>query len=144
MSVETLFIVAFILLITEAFVPSLGLIGLGGFIAFVMGVTIMIMDGQSEFYGLSIESVIALGTLIFFAFALFGYFALKSFKKKISTGIEYMQGQSATVKSWNGTSGFIIFEGEDWRAISDMTLNEGDIVIITGYNKLTLTVTKDA
>lgn len=144
MTVETLFLLAFILLITEAFVPSLGLIGFGGFIAFVAGVTMMVITEQSDFYGLSIQSVIALGTLIFLSFAVFGYFLMKSFQKKISTGIEYMQGQKATVKSWSSLKGLITFEGEDWRAICDTPLNDGDIVTITGYNKLTLTVTKDA
>jgi len=142
MTVETLFLIAFILLIAEAFIPSLGLLGFGGFIVFVSGVILMINAEMTHFYGLSLQSVIALGTLLFFSFALFGYFMMKSFQKKITTGIEYMEGQKAEVKNWSGKKGHIVFEGEDWRATCEQPLNMGDIVTITGYNKMTLTVDK--
>lgn len=143
MSVETLFIVAFTLLIIEAFVPSLGLLGFGGFIAFVSGVVLMINNGQADLYGLSLQSIIVLGCLIFAAFALFGYFIMKSFRKKIETGIEYMKGQPAEVITWKGNKGRIMFEGENWQAQSDDIFNNGDTAIITGYNKMTLTVKKE-
>ena len=142
MSVETLFTIAFILLIAEAFIPSLGLLGFGGFIAFVSGVIVMINADMTHFMGLSIQSIIALGTLVFLSAAIFFVFLIKSFKKRISTGIEYMKGETATVKTWKNGKGTIEFEGEDWRAVSDNTLKSGDIVTITGYHKMTLTVEK--
>jgi len=143
MSVGTLFLIAFILLILEALIPSLGLLGLGGFIAFVSGVTMMISAEMTHFYGLSIQSIIALGALIFISAAVFGYFVLKSFRKKAETGLEGMIGQKAEVTSWKGDKGKIIFEGEDWRAISDAPLEKGDYVTITTYHKMTLTVKKE-
>ena len=140
MTVETLFLIAFILLIAEAFIPSLGLLGFGGFIAFVVGVVTMISADMTHFLGLSLQSIIALGTLIFSSAAVFGFFLFKSFRKRISTGIEYMRGENAEVVSWKNDKGNIIFEGENWRAISDDTLKSGDTITITGYNKMTLTV----
>jgi len=143
MSVEVLFLIAIILLIMEAFVPSLGLLGLGGFITFVSGVILMVNNGQPDFYGLSIQSVIALGGLIFASFAVFGYFVLKSFQKKVETGVEYMIGQTATVKTWKDNNGIITFEGEDWRATSTDTITINDKIVITAYNKMTLTIKKE-
>lgn len=142
MSVETLFLIAFILLIAEAFIPSLGLLGFGGFIAFVSGVIVMINSDMTHFMGLSIQSIIALGTLVFLSAAIFFVFLIKSFKKRISTGIEYMKGEPAAVKKWKNGKGLIEFEGEDWRAVSDDEIKSDDTVIITGYNKMTLTVEK--
>ena len=76
MSVETLFTIAFILLIAEAFIPSLGLLGFGGFIAFVSGVIVMINADMTHFMGLSIQSIIALGTLVFLSAAIFFVFLI--------------------------------------------------------------------
>jgi len=142
MTVETLFLIAFILLIAEAFIPSLGLLGFGGFIAFVGGVVVMVNNDITHFLGLSLQSIIALGVLIFASAAVFFIFLIKSFKKKIETGIEYMKGEPAKVYSWKNKKGLVVFEGENWRAISDDILKSDDIVIITGYDKMTLTVIK--
>ena len=145
MTVETLFLLAFILLIAEAFIPSLGLLGLGGFIAFVCGLVLMRQSGMSDLYGLSFEAVAALGCLVFLIFAVFGYFVVKSFRKKVTTGLEYMIGQKAEVTCWKPDKGKgkIMFEGEDWRSVSKDFLALGDRVVITGYDKMTLTVKKD-
>jgi len=54
-----------------------------------------------------------------------------------------MDGQPAEVVSWKGRKGIIAFEGENWRAMSDNNFKAGDTAIITGYNKMTLTVKKE-
>lgn len=143
MTVEALFLIAFVLLILEAFIPSLGLLGLGGFIAFITGVVVMFNSDMGTFYGLSFESITALGCLIFMAFAVFGVFAYRSFRKKVETGTESMIGQTATVSTWKNDSGKIVFEGEDWRAKSTTSFSKGDTVRITGYSKMTLNVEKE-
>lgn len=144
MTVEALFLIAFILLILEAFIPSLGLLGLGGFIAFLAGLVVMVQSDMRSFYGLSFEAIAALGCLIFLTFGIFGYFLYRSFRKKVETGTESMIGQNATVKSWQGEKGKIVFEGEDWRAKSESAIKKGDTVRITGYRNMTLTVEKES
>ena len=143
MTVEALFLIAICLLIAEAFIPSFGLLGFGGFIAFVSGVWTLIASNQPDFYGLSIQSIIAIGILTFLTFALFGFFLMKSLKKSVQTGMEYMINQPATIKSWHGHEGIITFEGEDWRAVSEGSFNPNDTVIITHHKKMTLTVKKE-
>jgi len=143
MTIEVLFLIAFILLILEAFIPSLGLLGFGGFVAFICGLVVMINSDIDTLYGLSFGAIAALGCLIFLSFAVFGFFAYRSFRKKITTGAEAMIGQIAAVTSWNDTKGKVVFEGEDWRAISQTSLKKGDIVRITELNKMTLTVEKE-
>lgn len=143
MTVEALFIVAFILLLLEAFVPSLGILGLGGFIAFVSGLIVMVNSDMAHFYGISFGAITAVGCLIFLSFALFGVFAYRSFRKKVTAGAEAMIGSPAAVTSWNGHKGKVVYEGEDWRAVSDNTFKKGDTVHITALDKMTLTVEKE-
>lgn len=145
MSIEELFILAIFLLLLESIVPSLGLLGLGGFVAFSCGLFIMFESGLNSFYGLSIESVAAFGFSIFAIFAFCGYFVFKSFGKKIETGVEHMIGATAQVSSWDKNHGNVMFEGEAWRAESNeqTSLSQGDIVKITGYKDLTLIIEKE-
>lgn len=143
MSVEALFITAITLLLMELFVPSAGLLTFGGFAAFCTGIVILLIDGAGEFYGLSIEVVIAIGLLIFITFAVFGFYVLKTYKKAAKTGIDAMIGDNAKVTSWDGDKGKIFYDGEDWQAISTDKINAGDTITITACDKNTLTVKKE-
>lgn len=143
MSVEALFITAIALLLMELFVPSAGLLTFGGFAAFCTGVIILLLDGAGEFYGLSIEIVIAIGLLIFATFATFGFYILKTYKRAPKTGADAMIGKQAEVTSWSKTKGKVFYDGEDWQATSDESFNKGDIVTITSIKKMTLTVKKE-
>ena len=141
MSVETLFIIAAVFLLLELIVVSMGALGFIAFIAYIYGLIIMHQSG-SDFYGLSFEVVLAIGLTIFLLFAIGGFFAYQSFKKKISVGLESMIGEPAVVTRWTANHGKIEYEGEDWRAASTDKFKVGDICIITGYKNMTLTVKK--
>lgn len=144
MSVEALFITALVLILIEIFVPSAGLLTLGGFVAFCVGVVLLLLSDVTHFYGLSVESVIAIGTLIFITFAAFGYYVLKIYGRKTTTGIESMIGQQVMVIAWTGNKGRIEFEGEAWRAIGEGDITSGDAVTIIEYDNMTLTVKKES
>jgi len=142
MSIETLFIIAVVFLVLELIVVSMGALGFIAFGCFVYALFTMHQTGIESFYGLSFEVITAIGLSIFAIFTVGGFFAYKSFNKKISVGLESMIGKPTTVKKWSGSSGRIEYEGEDWRASSDDTFKSGDICIITGYKNMTLTVKK--
>lgn len=143
MSVETLFLIAIVFLAMELVVTSMGVLGFLAFLAFIYGLFIMHETGMTDLYGMSFEAIAGLGTSIFVIFAIGGYFAFKSFGKKIETGIEAMLHSSVHVTQWKGTKGKVEYEGEDWRATSDDAISKGDSVTITGYKNLILTVKKD-
>jgi membrane-bound ClpP family serine protease len=142
MTVETLFIIAAVFLALELIVVSMGALGFIAFGCFLYALFIMHQTGIETFYGLSFEAIAAIGLSIFTLFAVGGYFAYKSFRKKISVGIESMTGEPAVVTQWKGNHGKIEYEGEDWRAASTHTFKIGDICTITGYKNMTLTVEK--
>jgi membrane-bound serine protease (ClpP class) len=142
MTIEALFITALALIIIEIFVPSAGLLTFGGFVAFCAGLILLFLSDTQNFYGLSVESVGAIGVLIFITFFAFGYYVLKIYGKKITTGVESMIGKEVMVIAWTGNKGRIEYEGEAWRAIGDGDIKSGDVVLIQGYDNMTLSVTK--
>lgn len=143
MSVEALFVTATCLILLELFIPSLGLLTFGGFVAFSTGIIILFMNDMDNFYGLDIEIVAAIGLLIFLTYAIFGYYLLKIYRRKSTTGVESMIGQSVTITIWNETDGKVTFEGEDWKAISNDAFQPNDTAIITACEKNTLTLKKE-
>lgn len=143
MSVTTLFIIAVFLLVAEALIFSMGVLGFIAFLAFSYGLFTMHETGMTDFHGIEFEFVAAIGFSIFVIFAVGGYFAYRSFNKKISVGLESMIGSKATIKQWADQKGQIIYEGEMWRATSTDTFEPNDTCIITDYNNMTLTIKKD-
>ncbi len=143
MSVEALFITAIVLILLEVFIPSLGLLTFGGFVAFSTGIIILFMSDATDFYGLSFEVVAAIGLLIFITYVILGYYVLKIYKRKTTTGVEAMIGQQVMVIAWTGNKGRIEFEGEAWKAVGEGDIQSGDAVTITDMNKMTLTVLKE-
>jgi membrane-bound serine protease (ClpP class) len=131
------------LLVAEAFVPSFGILGFGGLLAFVIGVAIL-MDTEGvpgfEIYwpligGLALAAL-ALGLLV-------ARMAMGSFKHKVSTGREAMLGARAEVVDWAGLRGHVFLQGERWNATASQPLKPGQRVRIVALDGLTVAVTAD-
>lgn len=142
MLIEILFIIALVLLITEAFIPAMGVMGFFGFIAYLIGVWMLVSSDASTFYGISITNVIILGLVFFISFGTLIYYLVRIKDRKVTTGIQYLIGQETKIKSWENGMGKVFVDGEDWQVISTENLHTDDIVIITGYDKMSLTVEK--
>jgi membrane-bound serine protease (ClpP class) len=131
-----------LLMAAEAFIPSFGILGLGGIVAFVFGAT-MIFD-TSGMPGLALDWQVIAGTAlvsILFLTVTLGY-ALKFYKKETKTGKEGLIGSTGKVLSWSGKQGRIFIDGENWHAVSEkpMKLKKDDPVEIESVSKLTLTI----
>lgn len=65
-------------------------------------------------------------------------------KIALTAGTETMIGDTATVQNWSGNHGRISHEGTSWQAYSasDISLEKGDIVVITELNGLLVTIKK--
>jgi membrane-bound serine protease (ClpP class) len=131
------------LLIAEAFMPSFGVLGIGGLIAFVIGVAIL-MDTEGvpgfEIYwpligGLALAGL-SLGLLV-------ARLAMGSFKHKVTAGQEAILGSRAEVIDWAGLSGHVFLHGERWNAKSSQPLKPGQRVRVTALDGLTLHVVPD-
>ncbi|KAA5805076.1 nodulation protein NfeD [Alkalicaulis satelles] len=134
-----LIILGLVLLVAEAFFASSGLLALGGLAAFAIG-SLMLMDTEVE--GLRIDwrliaaTTVALGAATFFLVS----YGLAAQGRKVTTGDKGLIGLTGRVVSWDGAGGYVMVDGERWKAVSADTLAEGDTVKVTGVEGLTLRV----
>lgn len=128
-------------MIGEAFVPSFGVIGIGGVVAFVLG-SVFLFDPAKSDYGLAVAWPViaaATATSAFFTFVVVG-FALQARKRPIVSGSEELLGMSGQVVEWSPTGGAVRVHGEIWAATARGALAVGDQVRVVGRDGLTLMV----
>jgi membrane-bound serine protease (ClpP class) len=128
------------LFVLEVFVPSHGILGVGGVVAFFLG-ALMLFDRADPAFRLSLAYIIP-GTLLTAAFVLWVVGAgLRAQRLPVTTGKEAMLGQVATVVTRiDPSGGKVFFDGEYWNAVSDSAVEPGQAVRIVGIDGLTLKV----
>jgi len=127
------------LMIAEAFTPSVGILGIGGAIAFILGATILIDTDVPGFeVSLPIIAGIAAAGLGFSLLVV--RLAWRSRKRPLVSGREGMIGERGTVLDWTGRSGRVLVAGERWKAESDASLALGERVRVTSVDGLVLRV----
>lgn len=141
-----LIVVGIVLLIAELFVPSFGALGIGGFIAFFLGSTLL-FDKES---GLSISIWTILPVMG--GIALLGWFValvtLRALKASVSTGSQGLTewiGRSVTAhRDFVESNGYVRIDGELWKAVSRSTVpvRADDRLKVVAVNGLELTVEK--
>lgn len=128
----------FVLVFAELFVPSFGLLGIGGLALFTWGSS-TIFDGEIM---LIIYAIDAAALLIM---AIVGVIMARARKKPAVSGVESMIGEKAHVIDWSGHEGTVQINGELWqaRASSGSIFAKGDTVIVSGHDDLVLKIHKD-
>lgn len=126
----------------EAFLPSFGILGLGGIAAFVAG-ALMLIDTELPGYGIPPGLVGTLATAN--ALLLFGTvrLALKTRRRPVTSGAAGLVGSLVTVEQVGERrkhEGWVRAEGELWHAISSTPLRPLQTVRIVGRSGLTLEV----
>jgi membrane-bound serine protease (ClpP class) len=132
-----------VLMIAELFLPSFGAIGVGGFIAFVVG-GLMLFDTDEPAFDVGWPFVVSLALTSAAAIAVFGAFALKSRRRPVVSGREEMLGAPGIVIAVDPGAAWAEVHGERWRVRSGTSLAAGDRVRVAGVDGLTLDVTKDS
>nr|MBA3479619.1 nodulation protein NfeD [Lautropia sp.] len=131
------------LLMAEAFVPSFGILGIGGLVAFVVGVTVL-MDTQGvpgfEIYWPIIGGLALAAALVSLLVA---RLAMRSLRYKVTAGQEAMLGTRAEVMDWSGLRGHVFVHGERWNATASRSLEVGQRVKVVALDGLSLLVAVD-
>jgi membrane-bound serine protease (ClpP class) len=126
-------------LVLEAFVLSHGILAAGGIGAMVLGMVILV---DTEVPELSIGWGIAM--MIVVPFALITVFllqlAVRSFRYKVTTGIESLVGVIGQAKTEIGQDGRVFVHGELWNATAATPIATGTAVRIVTVEGLRLTV----
>ena len=135
-----LIVIAFILFGLELFVPSGGILGVGGVVSLILGGLLLTSGNPPEFQvsrWLVIGLAAAMGTMVLFV--LVNILRIRSMPALV--GIESTVGRSAVARSALDPTGFVFIDGEYWSAESEEgTVQPGERVVITEVNGLKLKV----
>jgi len=135
-----LLILGLALLGAEAFVPTYGVMGAGGLIAFLLGAMFLIDPARSDL--LIGRGVIAAGAAVLLIVVLLLSWSLSQRRRPPRTGPEAMVGEVGEVCQAivAGHPGWVTLRGELWRALSDCDLAAGAQVQVIAIDGLELTV----
>jgi membrane-bound serine protease (ClpP class) len=131
------------LLIAEAFLPSFGVVGVGGAIALGIG-SLLLFDTQNSdlVVGRSIVFA-AVGTLS--AYMLFiGYLVLRTQKRRQTMGAEGMVGKIGEARTALNPTGRVFVHGEQWSAEGEEEIGVGEKVQVVAVDGLCLKVRRAA
>lgn len=127
------------LMVAEHFTPSMGALGIGGVVSFVLGATILIDTDMPDFR-IAWPVIVGLAAVSFGFILLAGRLALTAHRSRIVSGREEMVGVSGVVQDWSGGRGHVFAHGERWAAAGPALLAPGVPVRVTRVKGLTLEV----
>ncbi len=129
------------MMIAEAFLPSFGMLGIGGIIAFVLGGLFLTDTGIPEF-DLSIPFLFGFAISSALLIMLIGTMAARAHKQKVVSGREEMLGIEGIVSSVVDGTIYAEVHGESWRVRCNEPLSPGDRIRVVAMDGLTLQVTR--
>tara|TARA_R110000796_G_scaffold162008_1_gene278770 strand:+ start:42 stop:980 length:939 start_codon:yes stop_codon:yes gene_type:complete len=133
-----LMVVGMALMVGEAFMPSFGVLGAGGIIAFVLG-SVMLMDAEHLAISLPLIGGVA---LIFGALMLWTLTRFATLRRRpVHSGAEQLIGATAVALEDFETNGHVRLHGERWNAVSDAPVKQGDELEVVRLEGLTVYVT---
>jgi membrane-bound serine protease (ClpP class) len=134
-----LLIVGVALLVAEAFLPTFGVLGIGGLVAFVLG-SLFLFDAERT--GLEVARGLVAGAAGALALVglVVGTLVWRSQRRRPTGGREGMLGTVGVARQRLDPQGTVLVRGEYWTATSDETVQPGESVEITGIEGLRLRV----
>jgi len=123
------------LLIAELYNPGFGALGIGGFIAVILGSLLLFSPGpliiaQPDLFLLFLVLITA--PVAFGAFFLFAAYKILQVRQQKPIGWSMIEDTAEAVDDLEpGVEGFVLYQGELWRAISDGPVKKGGKVKIT-------------
>jgi membrane-bound serine protease (ClpP class) len=127
------------LLIGEAFVPSFGILGIGGAVSLAFGSLLLFDTDTSD---LTVDRSIvftAVGTLSAFILAI-SFLVVRSQRGKPTLGLEGLVGEIGQVRAPLNPSGKVFVHGEIWNAEAEEEIPAGEKVEVVGFDGMRLKV----
>jgi len=130
------------LIAAEVMMPSFGIFGIGGLIAFVVG-SIMLMDTEIPAYQIAMPVIAALSLMTgLLLFAILGM-AMRAHRRPRVFDTATSVGHSVLIEQVNPDQVLARYDGELWSVRCDAPLSVGDRVRIRKLDGLTLVVDKE-
>ncbi len=129
-------------MVAEAFMPSFGILGIGGVIAFVLG-SIMLMDTDVPGFQISAYVIAGFTLSSLLIFTGIATMALKAWRRpKLGGGDELIGAATVADEDFSG-HGAVRYAGERWNAVSETPVKKGQRLRIVDKEGLTLKVEPD-
>jgi len=140
-----LILLAIVLFILEIKITSYGLLTIGGILSMILGSLMLIEKTPDNFQpvvsiSLSVIISMAIVTALFFLFAL--GLTFKTHRKKVTTGVEGMVGETGVAQTTISPEGTVKVHGEIWKASSTQPIKKGGKIRVIAVEGLRLMVEK--
>lgn len=134
-----LIILGVILIVAETFVASFGALGIGGVIALVIG-SIILIDSDVPGFEVSSSLIGSVGLLAGLVMLGTLYLIMRSRRKPVASGMEYILNDTATAMHDFDGDGRVFLQGEIWNATATRPVRKDQKLRVTAIDGLHLTV----
>jgi membrane-bound serine protease (ClpP class) len=129
-------------LIAEAFLPSFGVLGLGGIAAFAIG-AVLLIDSDAPGFGVPLWVVAVISAVsALFILAVAGM-AAKARRRPVVSGISALVGTTGELVEFSDGEGWAQIQGDYWRVTGAGDLHTGGRVRVSGVQGVVLQVAPD-
>lgn len=127
------------MLVAEAFLPTFGVVGIGGIAAFILG-SLFLFRGDAPGFQLAWQAVAAAAAASAALLVIALGAVWRAHKRQVVIGDGALLADVGQVMYWSDGQGEVQVRGERWRAISTAELHAGQRVRIVERRNLTLAV----
>jgi len=126
-----------LLMVMEAFIPSTGILGIGGVVSFVVG-SVILMDTESEAFQIAVPLIIAVAVFSVLLLVMVFGMLIRSRRVALGSGDSVMLGEKAEVMEDFIDQGQVWVHGELWQAVTEQPVKKGQLIPIKAINGLKL------
>lgn len=134
-----LLLLGVVLLVAEAFVPAFGVLAIGGLVALVLG-SLFLFDAEGGGVGVARSLVLSVAGTVGVAMLVVSVLVVRTQFSKPTTGSEGMLGLRGEARQRVAPQGMVFVAGEYWTARSDVPIEPGTPIEVTGIDGLVLHV----
>jgi len=134
-----LIVVGLLFMVAEAFVPSFGILGLGGLVAFLVG-SLMLWDEEGPGYEIPVGLIGGFAAASVLIIVAFGRMMVRQRHRPLVSGDDALRGSRAKVVDDMQAEGWVFVHGETWLARSETPLHKGQAVLVMARDGLVLSV----
>jgi len=131
-----------LLMVMEAFVPSTGILGIGGVIAFVFG-SIILMDTESKSFQIALPLIIAVAAFSVLLLVIVVGMLIRSRRVALVSGDSAMLGEMAEAIEDFNDKGLVRVHGELWQAVTERPVKKGQLLPVKSINGLELSLSEN-